>query len=132
LQSVDALELSARAANCLRAERIHYIGDLIQRTPGELLRIPNLGKKSLKEINAALAEQELSLGTRVDGFNAHGGVFNIGCRGQRVVVQFRRAGVQEPFEGELTASGAIDLAKALVLHAIVAGDDVGVLTVPWE
>lgn len=45
LRPVDDLELTVRSANCLKAEAIHYIGDLVQRTEVELLKTPNLGKK---------------------------------------------------------------------------------------
>lgn len=59
---VDDLELTVRSANCLKAENIYYIGDLIQRTEVELLKTPNLGKKSLTEIKDVLAAKGLSLG----------------------------------------------------------------------
>ena len=62
LRPVDDLELTVRSANCLKAENIYYIGDLIQRTEVELLKTPNLGKKSLTEIKDVLAQQALSLG----------------------------------------------------------------------
>ena len=65
---VDDLELTVRSANCLKAEAIHYIGDLVQRTEVELLRTPNLGKKSLSEIKDVLAQRNLSLGMRVEGW----------------------------------------------------------------
>jgi DNA-directed RNA polymerase subunit alpha len=65
LRSVDDLELTVRSANCLRAENIHRIGDLIQRTEIELLRAPNLGRKSLTAIKEALATQGLTLGMRL-------------------------------------------------------------------
>ena len=55
LQPVDDLELTVRSANCLKAENIYYIGDLIQRTENELLKTPNLGRKSLNEIKEVLA-----------------------------------------------------------------------------
>ena len=55
LRPVDDLELTVRSANCLKAETIHYIGDLVQRTEVELLKTPNLGKKSLTEIKDVLA-----------------------------------------------------------------------------
>jgi DNA-directed RNA polymerase subunit alpha len=64
LRPVDDLELTVRSANCLKAENIFYIGDLIQRTEVELLRTPNLGKKSLTEIKDILAIKGLSLGMR--------------------------------------------------------------------
>ncbi len=68
LRPVDDLELTVRSANCLKAENIYYIGDLIQRTEVELLKTPNLGKKSLTEIKDVLAHQGLSLGMRIDNW----------------------------------------------------------------
>ncbi|XRX42697.1 MAG: DNA-directed RNA polymerase subunit alpha [Buchnera aphidicola (Eriosoma harunire)] len=66
LRLVDDLELTVRSANCLKAESIHYIGDLVQRTEVELLKTPNLGKKSLTEIKDVLAARNLSLGMHLD------------------------------------------------------------------
>ena len=66
LRPVDELELTVRSANCLKAENIHYIGDLVQRTEVELLRTPNLGKKSLTEIKEVLQSHGLMLGMRLD------------------------------------------------------------------
>ena len=66
LRPVDDLELTVRSANCLKAENIYYIGDLIQRTEHDLLKTPNLGKKSLTEIKDVLAERGLSLGMRLE------------------------------------------------------------------
>jgi DNA-directed RNA polymerase subunit alpha len=63
---VDDLELTVRSANCLKAENIYYIGDLIQRTETELLKTPNLGRKSLNEIKEILAQMGLSLGMKID------------------------------------------------------------------
>ncbi len=63
---VDDLELTVRAANCLKAENIYYIGDLVQRSETDLLKTPNLGKKSLTEIKSVLAQRGLSLGMHVD------------------------------------------------------------------
>lgn len=68
LQSVDDLELTVRSLNCLKAERIYYVGDLVQRTEVELLKTPNLGKKSLNEIKQSLADMELSLGMTLDNW----------------------------------------------------------------
>jgi len=68
LKPIDELELTVRSANCLKAENIQYIGDLIQRTEVELLKTPNLGKKSLNEIKALLAEMGLSFGVRLDNW----------------------------------------------------------------
>ena len=65
MQPVEDLELTVRSANCLKAESIIYIGDLVQRTEVELLKTPNLGKKSLNEITDVLAQRNLSLGMRV-------------------------------------------------------------------
>ncbi|VAY02398.1 DNA-directed RNA polymerase subunit alpha [Arsenophonus endosymbiont of Aleurodicus dispersus] len=65
LRAVDDLELTVRSANCLKAEAIHYIGDLVQRTEVDLLKTPNLGKKSLTEIKDVLASRGLSLGMRL-------------------------------------------------------------------
>ena len=67
-KKVDELELSVRSANCLKAENINYIGDLVQRTEVELLRTPNLGKKSLTEIKEVLATQNLALGMRLENW----------------------------------------------------------------
>lgn len=68
LRPVDDLELTVRSANCLKAENIYYIGDLIQRTEVELLKTPNLGKKSLTEIKDILAIKGLSLGMRLENW----------------------------------------------------------------
>ena len=68
LRPVDDLELTVRSANCLKAENIYYIGDLIQRTEVELLKTPNLGKKSLTEIKDVLAARALSLGMRLENW----------------------------------------------------------------
>lgn len=65
---VEDLDLTVRSANCLKAEGIKYIGDLVQRTEVELLKTPNLGKKSLTEIKDVLAERGLSLGMRLDNW----------------------------------------------------------------
>jgi DNA-directed RNA polymerase subunit alpha len=68
LRPVDDLELTVRSANCLKAEQIFYIGDLIQRTEVELLKAPNLGKKSLTEIKDVLASKGMSLGIRLENW----------------------------------------------------------------
>ncbi|MBT5891457.1 MAG: DNA-directed RNA polymerase subunit alpha [Chromatiales bacterium] len=68
LRPVDELELTVRSANCLKAENINYIGDLIQRSEVELLRTPNLGKKSLTEIKEVLASHGLALGMHVENW----------------------------------------------------------------
>ena len=68
LRPVDDLELTVRSANCLKVENIYYIGDLIQRTEAELLRTPNLGRKSLNEIKEVLAARDLSLGMKLDNW----------------------------------------------------------------
>jgi len=62
LRPVEDLELTVRSANCLKAENIHYIGDLVQRAESDLLKTPNLGKKSLNEIKDILSARGLSLG----------------------------------------------------------------------
>jgi DNA-directed RNA polymerase subunit alpha len=72
LRPVDDLELTVRSANCLKAENIFYIGDLIQRTEVDLLKTPNLGKKSLTEIKDVLATKGLSLGMRLDNWPPEG------------------------------------------------------------
>ncbi len=66
IRPIDELELTVRSANCLKAESIHYVGDLVQRTEVELLKTPNLGRKSLTEIKEVLASHGLSLGMRLD------------------------------------------------------------------
>ena len=68
LRPVDELELTVRSANCLKAENIYYIGDLIQRTENELLKTPNLGRKSLNEIKEVLASRGLTLGMRLESW----------------------------------------------------------------
>jgi len=68
LKPIDELELTVRSANCLKAENIQYIGDLIQRTEVELLKTPNLGKKSLNEIKGVLSEMGLTLGVRLENW----------------------------------------------------------------
>lgn len=68
LRPVDDLELTVRSANCLKAENIYYIGDLVQRTEVELLKTPNLGKKSLTEIKDVLASKGLQLGMRLENW----------------------------------------------------------------
>ena len=68
LRPIDDLELTVRSANCLKAESIYYSGDLIQRTEVELLKTPNLGKKSLTEIKDVLAQKGLSLGMKLDNW----------------------------------------------------------------
>jgi len=68
LRPVDDLELTVRSANCLKAENIYYIGDLIQRTETELLKTPNLGRKSLNEIKEVLASRGLTLGMKLENW----------------------------------------------------------------
>lgn len=72
LRPVDELELTVRSANCLKAENIYYIGDLVQRTETELLKTPNLGRKSLNEIKEVLASRGLHLGTRLENWPPQG------------------------------------------------------------
>ena len=68
LQAIDELDLTVRSANCLKAENIYYVGDLIQRSEMELLKTPNLGKKSLTEIKDVLASKGLSLGMHLENW----------------------------------------------------------------
>ena len=68
LRPVDDLELTVRSANCLKAEQVYYIGDLVQKTEVELLKTPNLGKKSLTEIKDILASHGLTLGARLENW----------------------------------------------------------------
>ncbi len=68
LRPIDDLELTVRSANCLKAESIHYVGDLVQKTEVELLKTPNLGKKSLNEIKEVLAQHGLQLGMRLENW----------------------------------------------------------------
>jgi DNA-directed RNA polymerase subunit alpha len=68
VRPVDDLELTVRSANCLKAENIYYIGDLIQRTENELLKTPNLGRKSLNEIKEVLASRGLTLGMKLENW----------------------------------------------------------------
>jgi len=72
LRPVDDLELTVRSANCLKAENIYYIGDLIQRTEAELLKTPNLGRKSLNEIKEVLASRGLTLGMKLESWPPFG------------------------------------------------------------
>jgi DNA-directed RNA polymerase subunit alpha len=72
LRPVDELDLTVRSANCLKAENIYYIGDLIQRTETELLKTPNLGRKSLNEIKEVLASRGLTLGARLENWPPQG------------------------------------------------------------
>lgn len=67
---IDDLELTVRSANCLKAENVYYIGDLVQRTETELMKTPNLGKKSLNEIKEALRAHDLELGMKLDNWAA--------------------------------------------------------------
>lgn len=68
LKSIDELDLTVRSANCLKAENIYYIGDLVQRTETELMKTPNLGKKSLNEIKEVLSQYDLSLGMELESW----------------------------------------------------------------
>ena len=66
--SIEELELTVRSTNCLKAESIFLIGDLIQRSEFDLLKTPNLGKKSLNEIKDVLASKGFALGTTIDNW----------------------------------------------------------------
>ena len=68
LRPIDDLELTVRSTNCLKGENIYYIGDLVQRNDGDLLKTPNLGKKSLNEIKTILASRGLSLGMPLENW----------------------------------------------------------------
>jgi DNA-directed RNA polymerase subunit alpha len=68
LRKVDELELSVRSANCLKNDNIVYIGDLVQKSEGDMLRTPNFGRKSLNEIKEVLATMGLHLGMQVEGW----------------------------------------------------------------
>ncbi|MDX2346072.1 MAG: DNA-directed RNA polymerase subunit alpha [Legionella sp.] len=68
LRPVDDLELTVRSANCLKAENIYFIGDLVQKSENELLKTPNLGRKSLTEIKDVLASRTLSLGMDLENW----------------------------------------------------------------
>lgn len=70
MRPIDELELTVRSANCLKAENIYYVGDLVQRTEVELMKTPNLGKKSLNEIKDVLEQQGLSLGMELDSWTS--------------------------------------------------------------
>lgn len=72
LKPIDELELTVRSANCLKAESIYYIGDLVQKTEVELLKTPNLGKKSLNEIKEVLEKHALKLGTQLEDWPPEG------------------------------------------------------------
>lgn len=72
LRPIDDLELTVRSVNCLKGENTYYIGDLIQRTESDLMKTPNLGKKSLTEIKDVLAHHALSLGTKLEGWPPEG------------------------------------------------------------
>jgi DNA-directed RNA polymerase subunit alpha len=72
LRPIDDLELTVRSVNCLKNEKTYYIGELIQRTETELMKMPNLGKKSLNEIKDVLAARTLSLGTKLEGWPPEG------------------------------------------------------------
>ncbi len=72
LRPIDDLELTVRSVNCLKNEKTYYIGELVQRTEIELMKMPNLGKKSLNEIKDVLAARSLSLGTKLEGWPPEG------------------------------------------------------------
>ena len=91
MQPVDDLELTVRSANCLKAENVYYIGDLVQKTESELLKTPNLGKKSLTEIKEVLSKFGLNLGMRVDNWPPPG--LAEPSEEQRAANALRKAGV---------------------------------------
>lgn len=68
LRKVEELELSVRSANCLKNDNIVYIGDLVQKSEGDMLRTPNFGRKSLNEIKEVLSTMGLHLGMQVEGW----------------------------------------------------------------
>ena len=68
LRKVDELELSVRSQNCLKNDNIVYIGDLVRKSEGEMLKTPNFGRKSLNEIKEVLASMGLRFGMEVDGW----------------------------------------------------------------
>ncbi|HIH2762555.1 MAG TPA: DNA-directed RNA polymerase subunit alpha [Candidatus Azoamicus sp. MARI] len=68
-KTIDSLELTVRSANCLKSENIYYIGDLIQKNELELLKMPNLGKKSLTEIKNVLLKHNITLGSKIDNWS---------------------------------------------------------------
>ena len=68
LKPIDDLELTVRSSNCLRAENVKYLGDLVQYSESQLMKIPNLGKKSLNEIKQILIDNELVLGVQIENF----------------------------------------------------------------
>ncbi len=68
LKKVEELELSVRSANCLKNDNIVYIGDLVQKSEGDMLRTPNFGRKSLNEIKEVLSIMGLHLGMQVEGW----------------------------------------------------------------
>ncbi|MCP5159833.1 MAG: DNA-directed RNA polymerase subunit alpha [Gammaproteobacteria bacterium] len=101
LQPVDDLELTVRSANCLKAENVYYIGDLVQRTEAELLKTPNLGKKSLTEIKEVLAKFGLHLGMKVDDWPPLG--LNLEQQSEERMALSRKVGVAtEMTEGDKT------------------------------
>ena len=66
-QTVDEVDLSVRASNCLKNINVKYLGELIQFSPAELMRVQNFGRKSLDEIIALFARENLSLGISIPG-----------------------------------------------------------------
>ena len=67
---IDDLELGVRSTNCLKAENVYFIGDLVQKSENELMKTPNLGKKSLNEIKEALRSHDLDLGMKLDNWSS--------------------------------------------------------------
>jgi DNA-directed RNA polymerase subunit alpha len=86
MRSIDDLELTARSANCLKSENIMYVGDLVQCSESELLKTPNLGRKSLTEIKAALTNRGLVLGSKIEGWSQALAIGNAGSTGINTVM----------------------------------------------
>ena len=134
MKSIDILELPTRTSNCLHAENIYTVGDLIQRTNDDLIKIPNFGKKSLGELRHVLAARGLHLGARLDHFSGRG-ILQTRRSESIVIVRFWRRVPDEDFvridEAILTASDARRLGERLIAHAVAAGDAPKDIFVPW-
>jgi DNA-directed RNA polymerase subunit alpha len=113
MQPVDDLELTVRSANCLKAENIYYIGDLVQRTEAELLKTPNLGKKSLTEIKDVLAKFKLALGMKVEnwpppGLNVEQSEERAAARRASLALEAAETDKASSRTGQRTAAGGED------------------------